>query len=103
LRLLEQRDDPQRPQLLMQRVHEVQHAAFQGLNRAQSAVLEAAVLVSRLGMLDPQKIAREVDYLHIAISKTAGDAERQAWRWLMQAVERHHPGLLPVAVTGEAA
>ena len=101
LRLLEQRDDPQRPQLLMQRVHEARHADFQGFNRAQAAVLEAAVLVSRLGMLDPQKIAREVEYLHIAISKTAGDAERLAWRWLMEAVERHHPGLLPAGVAGE--
>jgi len=95
LRLLEHRDDPQRPELLMQRVHEVRHADFQGFNRAQSAVLEAAVLVSRLGMLEPQKIAREVGYLHIAISKTAGDAERLAWRWLMEAIERRHPGLLP--------
>lgn len=100
LRLREQRDDPQRPQLLMQRVHDGRHADFQGFNRAQSAVLEAAVLVSRLGMLDPLKIVREVDYLHIAIAKTAGDDERLAWRWLMEAIERHHPGLLPAAVTG---
>ena len=102
LRLLEQHDDPVRPQLLMQRVHEVRHADFPGFNRAQSAVLEAAVLVSRLGMLEPQKIVREVDYLHIAISKTAGDCERQAWRWLMDAIEGHHPGLLPADVLGKA-
>jgi len=102
LRLLEQRDDPQRPELLMQRVHEVRHADFQGFNRAQSAVLEAAVLVSRLGMLDSGKIAREVDYLHIAIAKTAGDREREAWSWLMEAIERHHPGLLPAGVAGLA-
>jgi len=102
VRLLEQRDDPQRPQLLMQRVHEVRHGDFQGFNRAQSAVLEAAVLVSRLGMLEPRKIAREFEYLHIAIAKTAGDAERLAWRWLLTAVERHHPGLLPAAVSGDA-
>jgi hypothetical protein len=103
LRLLEHRDDPQRPQLLMQRVHQVSHGDFQGFNRAQSAVLEAAVLVSRLGMLEPQKVAREVEYLHIAISKTAGDAERLAWRWLMEAIERHHPGLLPGGIGGASA
>lgn len=102
LRLIEQRDDPQRPQLLMQRIHEVRHADFQGFNRAQAAVLEAAVLVSRLGMLEPQKIVREVEYLHIAIAKTAGDAERLAWRWLMEAIGRHHPGLLPAAIGADA-
>jgi hypothetical protein len=96
LRLLEHREDGQRPQLLMQRVHHVHHAVFEGFNRAQSAVLEAAVLVSRLGMLDPQKILHEIGYLHIAISKTAGEAEQQAWRWLMAAIEKQHPGLLPV-------
>jgi len=95
LRLLERRDDPVRPQLLMQRVHEARHGAFQGFNRAQAAVLEGAVLVSRLGMLDAAKIAQEVSYLRIAIDKTAGDAERQAWHWLLQAIDRHHPGLLP--------
>jgi hypothetical protein len=95
LRLAEMRDDPIRPQLLMRRVHEGHHAAFEGFNRAQAAVLEAAVLVSRLGMLDAAKIAQEVAYLRIAVDKTAGVVERQAWDWLMQAIERHHPGLLP--------
>lgn len=100
LRLLERRDDPLRPQLLMQRVHEVRHGSFEGFNRAQAAVLEAAVLVSRLGMLEPQKIAQEVAYLRIAIDKTAGSAETQAWQWLMQAIDGHHPGLLAAAAPG---
>lgn len=94
LRLLEQHEDPLRPRLLMQRVHQVHHGDFAGFNRAQAAVLEAAVLVSRLGMLPPEKIAREIEYLLIAIGKTAGPAELEAWDWLMQAVERQHPGLL---------
>jgi hypothetical protein len=94
LRLIEQREDPLRPRLLMERVHQVHHADFAGFNRAQAAVLEAAVLVSRLGMLQPEKIAREIEYLLIAITKTAGAAELEAWNWLMQAIERQHPGLL---------
>jgi hypothetical protein len=94
LRLLERTDDPVRPQLQMRRVHEARHGDFQGFNRAQAAVVEGAVLVSRLGMLDPAKIAQEVAYLCIAIEKTAGEAELQAWHWLLEAIERHHPGLL---------
>ncbi|HZH05123.1 MAG TPA: DUF447 domain-containing protein, partial [Lautropia sp.] len=87
-------DDPVRPQLQMRRVHEARHGDFQGFNRAQAAVVEGAVLVSRLGMLDPAKIAQEVAYLRIAIEKTAGEAELQAWHWLLEAIGRHHPGLL---------
>ncbi|MEO5734631.1 MAG: DUF447 domain-containing protein [Rubrivivax sp.] len=82
-------DDSQRPRLRMARVHEVQHAPFIGLNRAQAAVLEAAVLVSRLRMLPPSKVASEMAYLQIAVDKTAGAAEHEAFGWLMEAVQRH--------------
>jgi uncharacterized protein len=94
LRLAARVDDVQRPRLTMSRVHEVQHARFVGFNRAQAAVLEAAVLVSRLHLLAPAKIDSEMAYLQIAIDKTAGPAEHEAWGWLVEAVARHrkeHP------------
>jgi hypothetical protein len=58
------------------------HAAFMGLNRAQAAVVEGAVLVSRLHMLALEKIDSEMAYLQIAIDKTAGAGEHEAWGWL---------------------
>ena len=67
-------------------MHEANHAAFHGFNRAQAAVVEAAILVSRLHMLPMEKIDREIAYLTIAIEKTAGLRERQAWDWLMERV-----------------
>ena len=59
------------------------HAAFRGFNRAQSAVIDAAILVSRLDMLPEKKIQQEIAYLRIAIEKTAGERELEAWGWLM--------------------
>jgi hypothetical protein len=50
-------------------------------------VIEAAILVSRLGMLPAEKIDREMGYLAIAIEKTAGPQEREAWGWLTQRIE----------------
>jgi hypothetical protein len=88
LRLAERRDDAQRPVLLMQRIHQITHAPFIGFNRAQAAVIEGAVLVSRLHMLPPEKIDAEMNYLQIAIDKTAGAQEREAWGWLCEAVAR---------------
>jgi hypothetical protein len=79
-------EDALRPRFRCRARHEAVHGAFHGFNRAQAAVLEAAILVSRLGMLPREKIEQELAYLTIAISKTAGEAERQAWRWLMEAV-----------------
>lgn len=90
LRLAERADDAQRPVLQMARVHEATHAPFVGFNRAQAAVIEGAVLVSRLRMLAPEKIDTEMAYLQIAIDKTAGPAEHEAWGWLREAVAAHH-------------
>jgi hypothetical protein len=82
-------DDPERPELRMRRVHEEQHQPFAGFNRAQAAIVEGAVLVSRLHMLPAEKIDAEMRYLQIAIDKTAGAAEREAWGWLCDAVTAH--------------
>jgi hypothetical protein len=67
---------------------EKNHAPFRGFNRGQSAVIEAAILVSRLGMLSEQKIRDEIAYLQIGMDKTAGEREWEAWGWLMAKVEQ---------------
>lgn len=82
-------DDPVRPRLICRPVYETEHRPFRGFNRAQAAVLELAILVSRLHMLPAEKIEREIDYLAIAVEKTAGQREREAWNWLMERVETH--------------
>jgi hypothetical protein len=89
LTLLQADAHPQRPTLLLQRGPREVHAPYDGCNRAQAAVLEAAVLVSRLHLLPADKVDAEWRYLQIAIDKTAGEPEREAWGWLQQALERH--------------
>lgn len=80
-------DDEVRPRLSCKVVHQETHAPFQGFNRAQAAVIELAILVSRLHLLPWEKTQREMEYLQIAIDKTAGEEEIIAWRWLMARVE----------------
>ncbi|HMK14641.1 MAG TPA: DUF447 domain-containing protein [Burkholderiales bacterium] len=89
LKLVRIEEDELRPKLFCQVVHRVSHAPFRGFNRAQAAVLEAAILVSRLHLLPWEKIEAEVKYLTIAIEKTAGPAEREAWGWLMEKINAH--------------
>lgn len=86
LEVVELRDNPQRPRLRCRVVREVSHAPFHGFNRAQAAVLEAAILVSRLAMLPRERIERELAYLQIAVDKTAGPRELEAWGWLADKV-----------------
>ena len=80
---------PLRPRFLCRVVHEVAHAPAPGFNRAQNAVIEAAILVSRLHMLSEEKVRGELAYLDIAIGKTAGPRELQAWGWLLAKIEAH--------------
>ena len=82
-------DDEIRPRFYCKQIIEVSHKPFKGFNRAQSAVLEAAILVSRLHMLTNEKIEQELEYLTIAIDKTAGENEKIAWEWLMDKITSH--------------
>jgi hypothetical protein len=82
-------EDEQRPRFRCAVIHEENHRPFHGFNRAQAAVVEAAILVSRLHMRPAEKIEREIGYLQIAIDKTAGPRERQAWDWLMERIAEH--------------
>jgi uncharacterized protein len=83
-------DDTQRPRFHCRIVHSGSHAPFQGFNRAQAAVIEAAILVSRLHLLQREKIEREIAYLESAVGKTAGLAEQQAWDWLMAKIRAYY-------------
>jgi len=49
--------------------------------------------VSRLKRLPMEKISQEMEYLAIAIEKTAGPRELEAWGWLVEAVSNHRAAL----------
>lgn len=80
-------NDDLRPKIYLKCVLSKTVRQFAGFNRAQAAVVEAAILVSRLSMLSAEKIDREMEYLEIAVSKTAGEREMEAWLWLKEAID----------------
>jgi hypothetical protein len=88
LKVVRVEEDETRPRIYCRVVHTATHRPFRGFNRAQAAVLELAILVSRLGMLPRAKIEREVEYLRIAMDKTAGPGEWEAWSWLYEKLEQ---------------
>ncbi|RZS52194.1 DUF447 domain-containing protein [Sphaerotilus mobilis] len=95
LELVDDHDDVQRPVLTLRVTEQVEHAPFLGFNRAQAAVIEGAVLISRLKLLPLARIERELAPLQVAIDKTASACEHEAWGWLLEAVERHRQTLTP--------
>jgi len=90
LKLVKVQEDASRPQLFLEVLHEVQHQPFQGFNRAQAAVIELAVLASRLQRLAKDKVLSELQYLQIAVDKTAGERELQAWQWLIEKIDNFY-------------
>src|ERR1700722_15978233 len=74
-------EDATRPRFACRVEHQEMHAPFGGFNRAKAAVIEACILVSRLHMLAREKVEQEIAYLRIAVDKTGGPDETQAWSW----------------------
>jgi len=65
---------------------------FLGFNRAKHAVLEAAILATRIGILPAQQIRDEIERLAIPVEKTAGDQERRAFEFLCAHITTHLSG-----------
>ena len=82
-------DDQERPTIICKPINEEIHRMYYGLNRAKSSVLELCILASRLGIIDYKKIQDEIKYLNIAIEKTAGENELEAWGWLNEYINTY--------------
>jgi hypothetical protein len=61
---------------------------FFGFNRAKHAVIEGAILATRLGIVPDAEIASEFARLAIIVDKTAGNQERQAFAFLQEYIEQ---------------
>ena len=82
----EYQEDDKRPNIICDIKNSAIIKPFLGFNRAQFSVIEAAVLLSRLGMIPMEKIDREIEYLKIGIDKTAGPHELEAWGWIQDKI-----------------
>lgn len=71
---------------------------FFGFNRAKHAVVEAAILATRVHLLPADEIRAEFGRLAVIVEKTAGEQERRAFRFLEEFVAES----LPAAGTGTA-
>lgn len=60
---------------------------FFGFNRAKHAVVEAAILASRVALLPAAEIRAEMKRLAVPVEKTAGAQERRAFQFLQEYVD----------------
>jgi hypothetical protein len=78
LRTLRADYTPPRARIEMQVLHAGVRREFIGFNRARNAVLEATIHATRVHLLDPEFLERELARLQVIVDKTAGPAEFEA-------------------------
>lgn len=73
--------DASRERVVMEARVEAEHAGrpFVGFNRAAHAVVEAAILTTRLHLLDPAEVAGRMADLRVLVEKTGGPREHEAF------------------------
>ncbi len=60
---------------------------FFGFNRAMHAVVEGAILATRVSFLPHKEIAEQFERLRVVVEKTGGPRERRAWKQLEDFVD----------------
>ena len=78
---------PPRSRIETRVVHRGVRREFVGFNRARHAVLEAAILATRVHLLPAAQIRDELARLQVLVDKTAGPREREAWALVGDYVE----------------
>jgi uncharacterized protein len=81
-------DREERVTIEAETVHSGRRRDFFGFNRAKHAVVEAAILATRVMRLPPEEIAQEFRRLLVIVQKTGGPTEHEAFRFLSDFVEQ---------------
>lgn len=72
-------DEQERTEIEAEVVHTGSKRDFLGFNRAKHAVIEAAILASRIHILPDEEILNQLASLEQPVQKTAGDQELEAF------------------------
>ncbi len=83
-RVIELDDRGERTSIVIESIAEGELGPLFGLNRAKNAVVEAAILATRLDFLPPLEILDEFAKLAIPVDKTGGPDERLAFGLLAE-------------------
>jgi uncharacterized protein len=81
-------ESQERVQIRADVVHRGTLREFFGLNRAKYAVVEAAILATRLHLVPLNEVRAEYQKLRALVEKTGGNAEHAAFDFLTDHVER---------------
>lgn len=96
-------DSNERTNIKVRVLHVGRLRDYWGLNRAKHAVVEAAILATRLHLLDPAAVWQQLEWLRIPVQKTAGPRETEAFALIEQFVEARLNELHPAHTRQQTA
>jgi len=82
-------DSEDRTHIVAKTIAQGKNRDFLGFNRAKHAVLEAAILATRLHLLPAEQIRDDLLRLAVQVSKTASQHEQQAFDFLSKHIEHN--------------
>ncbi len=65
---------------------------FSGLNRAKNAILELAIIATRIHLLSSQEIDQAIETMQSWVEKTGAEAELRAWKFLKATIAERRNG-----------
>ncbi|WP_404309923.1 DUF447 domain-containing protein [Neorhodopirellula lusitana] len=85
--VIEYSGTPPRHEMLAKCISEGIVGPFFGFNRAKHAVIEAAILATRIGLIDSEEVLRSISELRIPVEKTSGPDEAMAFELVVQYIQ----------------
>ncbi|EMI52443.1 DUF447 domain-containing protein [Rhodopirellula sallentina] len=92
VKVIKKGGDPPRHELTAISVADGIVRPFFGFNRAKHAVIEAAIIATRIGMIDEATIRDDMKRLRVPVEKTAGPDERSAFEMVDAFIEQRLSG-----------
>ncbi|MGC3966496.1 MAG: DUF447 family protein [Pirellulales bacterium] len=83
-------DQEERTTIECRPIDQGEQLPYFGLNRAKHAVVEAAILATRLHLTTREQIEPQLAALRPLVEKTAGEAERRAFAMLERFIAEHY-------------
>ena len=74
---------------------------FWGFNRARHALIELAIVASRVGIIPNEQVERQLDALAGPITKTASSDDLRTWKILVRVIRQRMRDLAPPADAAE--
>lgn len=90
LKITDRHLDSERAEISAQVVQDNENRSFSGFNRAKHAILEAAILATRVHLLDEEDVRQQLEWLTPAVQKTGSPKHHSLFQMLKDDIAKQY-------------